>query len=314
MTNAPDDRRFAPLDHAVLCGDAFELSTALASSSIDLLITSPPYWGARSYGLCHQDGLDEQWAAKGGQDVPSWEWYRRRGGVLGLEPRPEWYVEHLVELMEAHRRVLKPTASVWVIIGDAYFARWGSLRDRGRGGMGGPTRTRRRIPSGGWRHDKQMLLLPARFAIAMQARGWVVRNDVIWSKPNPTPQPVADRLALTHEHLLHFVQRTGGGRPRYFYDRSKAEPKAYDVVRVPTGSPRAGHTATFPAELIAPRIASSSPPGGVVLDPCCGAGTALEVAAELGRVAVGFDLSPERAAAAEARLAPYRGAASLRTA
>jgi DNA modification methylase len=289
--------------HQVQCGDAFALAGELVTESVDLLLTSPPYWGARTYGQQHDEGLLERWLADGDGTAPPWDWYRRHGGVLGLEPLPEWYVEHLVELVEACRHSLKATASVWIVLGDSYFARWSSVRDEGRRGLAGTDRTRRRVPSGGWRHDKQLLLLPARFAIAMQQRGWVLRNDVIWSKPNATPQPARDRLALSHEHLLHLVQRTQGRRPQYFYDRAQAEPHGRDVVHLPTGSPRDGYTAAFPDRLIAPRIASSSPPGGVVLDPCCGAGTTLAVAAAMGRTAIGFDIDPGRAAAAAAGLA-----------
>jgi site-specific DNA-methyltransferase (cytosine-N4-specific) len=289
----------------VICADAFDASPRLPVDSVDLVLTSPPYWGTRTYGHDHDDHVLDRWAREttstGGP--PSWSWYRRCGGALGREPKPEWYIAHLVELFALLKPALKSGGSVWVNLGDSYFARWSSVRDHGRRGLGEGPRQRRRTPSGGWLHDKQLMLMPARFAIAMQDDGWVLRNDVIWHKPNATPQPAADRLAHAHEHLFHFVPRTRGGRPRYHYDRRAAEPGARDVVTVPTGSPRGAHRATFPAKLIEPRIASSCPPGGVVLDPCCGSGTAPAVAVQLGRVGIGFEVSPEFAALARARLA-----------
>src|SRR5690606_12188196 len=110
------------------------------------------------------------------------------------------------------------------------FGRWSSIRDEGRQGLGGGERLRRVTPSGGFLHDKQLLLIPARFAIAMQERGWILRNDLIWHKPHMPPRPEKDRLRLSHEHLFHFVKRQTGGRPAYYYDLDEVEAGALDVV------------------------------------------------------------------------------------
>jgi site-specific DNA-methyltransferase (cytosine-N4-specific) len=134
-----------------------------------------------------------------------------------------------------------------------------------------------------------LLLIPARFAIAMQERGWILRNDLIWYKPNATPRPGGDRLKLSHEHFFHFVKKPPAGRATYYYAAAHAEPRANDVVVVNVAAGEDGHTATFPHALIEPRILTSSPPGGVVLDPFCGTGRALEVAKRFGRHTVGFD-------------------------
>src|SRR5439155_6847976 len=144
-----------------------------------------------------------------------------------------------------------------------------SIRGRGRQGLDDSERLRRRTPSGGYRHDKQLLLIPARFAIAMQDAGWILRNDLIWSKPHVAPRPEKDRLRLAHEHFFHFVKRAKVGRPKYFYDISHVEEGARDVVTVNVRSGLNGHTATFPEDLISPRILSSCPSGGTVLDPFC---------------------------------------------
>ena len=273
--------------------DALEGLASLAPASIDLICTSPPYWGQRTYDQSHNEHVLDAWrrAGENPRACPPYGWYRERGGVLGLEPYPEWYVAHLVEIFTAARGALKPSASVWVNLGDTYFARWSSIRPAGRQGLAGEARSRRRTPSGGWLHDKQLLLLPARFAIAMQDTGWILRNDLIWSKPHVAPRPERDRLRLSHEHLFHFVQRTKGGRPSYFYELQGAEVGALDVVSVASSNGTSDHPATFPDALIRPRISTSCPVEGLVVDPFCGRGTTLAVALELGRNAIGFDVS-----------------------
>lgn len=274
-------------------GDAYDLMKALPAASVDLLITSPPYWGHRTYERDHNWNVLAEWLALGrsSSEVPDYDWYRRNGGLLGLEPLPEWYVHHLVQILDQAKLCLKPQGSLWINVGDTYFARWASIREKGRQGLGDTARDRRRTPMGGYRQEKQLLLVPARFAIAMQDQRWILRNDLIWYKPNVPPRPESDRLRLAHEHFFHFVKRPKIGRAKYFYDIRYAELGATDVVTYYVRSGQDGHTATFPEELIKPRILSSCPAGGLVLDPFCGTGRALAVAVESGRSAVGFDLS-----------------------
>ena len=285
----------------VACGDSYELLGRLPANSVDLLITSPPYWGHRTYDRDHNWEIHNEWSAAHKDrpkdaTPPPYDWYRKHGGVLGLEPFPEWYVAHLVEIMELGRKSLKATGSMWINIGDTYFARWASIRENGRQGLGSNPRIRRRTPMGGFRQEKQLLLIPSRFAIAMQDRRWILRNDLIWYKPNIAPRPETDRLRLAHEHFFHFVLRPSEGRAKYYYDMSQVEPRARDVVTCNTQRGESGHSATFPAELITPRICSSSPPGGVVLDPFCGTGRALTIAAAHGRNVIGFEINPKFAA------------------
>ncbi len=281
-------------------GDAYDLLATLAPASVDLLLTSPPYWGHRTYAATHNWDTLKAWKATRPKpdEIPSYDWYRAAGGVLGLEPLPEWYVSHLVEILERARPALKPGASMWINVGDTYFARWASIRQKGRQGLGDNPRERRRTPMGGYRQEKQLLLIPARFAIAMQDRRWILRNDLIWYKPNVPPRPETDRLRLAHEHFFHFVLRPKEGRAKYFYDLSHVEARATDVVTYNVRAGQDGHSATFPSELVLPRILSSSPKGGVVVDPFCGTGRALRVAAAAGRSAIGFELNPEYASRA----------------
>jgi len=283
-----------PPTATLLCGDAFDLISQLPKNSVDLLITSPPYWGLRTYSGDHNWDVLKEWSreAGGSEAAPPYDWYRERGGVLGLEPHPDWYVAHLTEFFDRAKSVVKPSGSVWVNVGDTYFARWASIREKGRQGLGGHARTRRRVPMGGYRQEKQLLLIPSRFAIAMQERRWILRNDMIWYKPNVPPRPEKDRLRLSHEHFFHFVHRPTTGRAKYFYDLSYAERPGNDVVTCFVRRGEADHTATFPEQLIAPRILTSCPVGGTVFDPFAGTGRALAVAFRNGMNAIGFEIWP----------------------
>lgn len=285
-------------------GDAFDLVDTVSEDSVDLVLTSPPFWGLRSYGLDHSDEIAQEWIAQGGSTAsgPDYFWYRGAAGILGLEPYPHWYVSHLIEFFARIKRILKRTGSVWVNLGDTYFARWGSIRDNGRQGFEAGRR-RRRTPSGGYLCDKQMLLIPARFAIAMQDEGWVLRNDLIWHKPNVLPRPELDRLRLSHEHWFHFVLRQPRGRPRYFYDIGSCEAGSRDVVICLTANGKSGHTATFPPALIRPRILSSCPVGGLMLDPFCGTGRAIVECLSVGRRGLGFEISQTYATLAATNIA-----------
>jgi DNA modification methylase len=274
-----------------LQGDAFDLLDFLPDDSVDLFITSPPYWGLRTYGLPHNWNIDKEWKALGNtiHECPPYDWYRRNGGVLGLEATPEWYVSHLAEILSKLWRSLKPSGSFWLNIGDTYFARWSSIRPEGRQGLGGQERFRRKTPMGGFRQEKNLLLIPSRVAIALQEFRWILRNDLILFKPNVPPRPDTDRLRLTHEHFFHFVKRPSEGRAKYYYDKASTEPGDADVITCNVRAGENGHTATFPPDLIRPRILSSSPKCGIVVDPFCGSGRALAEAVSLGRRAIGFD-------------------------
>ena len=275
----------------IIQGDAFRLVDELKDDSVDLIITSPPYWGHRTYGLDHNWDILREWETDAPRSqAPSWEWYRDHGGVLGLEPIPEWYVSHLVSFFRLAKSKLKLNGSIWINVGDTYFARWSSIRDKGRQGLGDNRRVRRRTPMGGYLQEKQLLMIPSRFAIGMQDDRWILRNDLIWFKPNVPPRPEKDRLRLSHEHFFHFVMRPTEGRAKYHYDLSKVEGCGLDVVECNAQPGKNGHSATFPNDLIKPRILSSCPPNGVVLDPFCGTGSAVRCAAELGRRAIGFEL------------------------
>lgn len=276
-------------------GDAYDAIDLLPDASVDLVLTSPPYWGLRTYGFKHDWDIASKWEAEGHdlEEKPGYEWYRANGGVLGLEPTPEWFVSHLAEILHKFWRALKPGGSMWINVGDTYFARWSSIRDEGRQGMAGEKRVRRKTPMGGFRQEKNLLLIPARFAIELQARRWILRNDLIWFKPNVPPRPDRDRLRMAHEHFFHFVKRPKEGRAKYFYDLAHVEAGGMDVVTINARPGDNGHSATFPHELISPRILSSSPVGGVVVDPFAGTGRTVVEAVSLGRRGIAIELAPK---------------------
>lgn len=290
-------------EHYVAHADAYDFLSTLPSNAVDLVLTSPPYWGHRSYGMEHNwDILDDWRRTNTTAAAPTYAWYRDHGGVLGLEPLPEWYIAHLVEIFDLTKNLLKPDGSLWINLGDTYFARWSSIRENGRQGLSDQDRARRRTPMGDYRQEKQLLLIPARFAIAMQSRRWILRNDLIWYKPNIPPRPEKDRLRLSHEHFFHFVKRPKEGRAKYYYDLTKVEEDGNDVVICNAARGQDEHTATFPKKLIEPRILSSCPPGGVVVDPFCGSGRTLAVALANGRRAWGCDLVTDYALSAKRQL------------
>ena len=272
-------------------GDAFQLIEELENESVDLIITSPPFWGHRTYGLDHNWNILREWEKDHDRwNAPTWEWYRDHGGVLGLEPIPDWYVAHLVDFFSKAKYKLRDKGSMWINVGDTYFARWASIRDDGRQGLGNNPRIRRKTPMGQYLQEKQLLLIPSRFAIAMESNRWILRNDLVWFKPNIPPRPEKDRLRLSHEHFFHFVKRPTQGRPKYYYDLSFAEDSQFDVVECHARPGKNGHSATFPEEIIRPRILTSCPVRGLVLDPFCGSGAAIRCAEESGRQAIGFEL------------------------
>ena len=141
----------------VLEGDAYDLLRGVPAKSVDLIITSPPYWGHRTYEQ-QFDWKRFKDKARANSTIPSYQDYRLEGGVLGLEPLPDWYVAHLAEILDAAQVCLKPHGNLWINVGDTYFSRWSSIRQRGRQGLGDQTRERRQTPMGGYRQEKQHLV------------------------------------------------------------------------------------------------------------------------------------------------------------
>ncbi len=253
-------------------GDALKIIRQLPDEFVDCVVSSPPYYGQRDYGVKAQ---------------------------IGLELQPQAYIQKLVNVFSEVKRILKPGGSVWVNIGDTYWS--GKGRSHGVDKKQKNRRFLRPQDRTGVRPlctPKQLLLIPHRFAIAMQEAGWIVRNDNIWNKMNPTPDPTRDRSSSSHEYVFHFVKSR-----RYYYNFKKVavpsngqkkEKSPASVWNVATATNFKKHIAVFPPGLIRIPVLSSLPKKGVLLDPFCGSGTALEFALEqkIGKRLIGIDVSP----------------------
>jgi len=185
----------------IYCGDAFEFLETWADECIDCCVTSPPYWGLRDYGV---------------------------EGQLGLEKTPEEYVSKMVKIFAEVKRVLKNEGTLWLNLGDSYAGNCSQASSGGRAGFGNP---RERIvnrgkdrstdkwsysncPAQGVLKPKDLCGIPWRVALALQADGWYLRSDIIWSKPNPMPESVTDRPTKAHEYLFLMSKN-----PNYYYDQ-----------------------------------------------------------------------------------------------
>ncbi len=305
----------------IYVGDCLEIMRGWPDGFVQTCVTSPPYWGLRNYGVI---------------------------GQLGLEKTPQEYVENMVAVFREVRRILRDDGTCWLNLGDSYVSVPGSqtqgdnglLADRAivkaraqvrdgkaRSGMGAPNRP----PSVDGLRPKNIVGIPWRVAFALQADGWYLRQDIIWSKPNPMPESVTDRCTKAHEYIF-LLAKSG----RYFYDaeaikeKMAVEPHSRNnkldesrndhdqmdkiwgadgmrnkrsVWTVTTKPFSEAHFATFPEDLIAPCILAGSPKGGTVFDPFMGAGTTALVAAKYDRQFIGTELNAEYVQIAEARIA-----------
>lgn len=237
----------------------------------DCVVTSPPFYGQRDYGV---------------------------KGQIGLEKTPYEYVAKLATTFSALRNVLQTTGSLWVNIGDTYWNGRGEHRgkDHKQQARRFGLRPQDRPGDGRLCKNKQLLLIPHRFAIAMQERDWIVRNDNVWVKPNPIPDQVADRCSMSHEYVFHFVTQRF-----YYFNRKGVGRKStrgtdmppLDTWEVPLSKGRADHKATFSEELVRIPILATTPPGGIVLDPFGGSGTSLLFARRHGYRSIGIDIKRE---------------------
>lgn len=250
--------------YRLLVGDCREMLRTLPDESVHCVVTSPPYWGLRDYGVpqtvwggdpdCdHEWGQQERGRRK--DVLPSEQSAAGRLGTheratglndggrfcvrcgawlgqLGLEPTPELYVEHMVEIFREVRRVLRGDGTLWLNLGDTYNAYNGN-----RGTESRYAGDRRKIgepmfpPGHGLMvptlKPKDLIGLPWRVAFALQADGWYLRSDIIWAKPNPMPESVTDRPTKAHEYVFLLSKS-----PRYYYDAEAVAEEAINAGRV----------------------------------------------------------------------------------
>lgn len=259
----------------IIVDDCLSALRTLPEKTFNTCVTSPPYFGLRDYGV---------------------------EGQLGLEETPEEYIMNLVNVFEEVRRVLRDDGTLWLNLGDSYAG-----SGRGRNGDGTSAATGKQATNRGSAEGvlvktktpsckpKDLIGIPWMLAFALRDAGWYLRQDIIWAKPNPMPEPVKDRCVKAHEYIFLFSKS-----PKYFFDheavlentttdRTRTKRSVWSVV------PKAfkgAHFATFPTELITPCVLAGSPIGGKVLDPFGGSGTTGLVAARNGRDAVLCELNP----------------------
>jgi DNA modification methylase len=307
-------------------GDAQAVLAGMPGQSANCIVTSPPYWGKRDYGVA---------------------------GQYGHEDNPTAYVETMRDVFREVRRVLADDGTCWLNLGDSYSASGGGATGM-HAYLGEHITTHRASGLG----TKNLLGLPWRVAFALQDDGWILRNAVIWHKPNAMPESVRDRLSCRHELLFLLVKQ-----PAYWFDldpirvppaadtrREHQEPRTRppgrsdrctrppkygpgtrevttarrygtgrhstshrrahpngrnpgDVWSIPTRPYSGPHFAAYPIDLPLRCIAAGCKPGGTVLDPFTGSGTTGLAAIQLDRRFTGIDLSPDFARLAAGRLA-----------
>jgi DNA modification methylase len=232
-------------DFTLLHGGALEALRALPDECAQTVVTSPPYWGLRTYGHWSMQtlwgGAWDDFRPPRGRRRRAWQFRlawraAERGGVfsrdrrtwlgaLGLEPTPQLYIAHVVDVFRELRRVLRRDGTAWLVLGDSYTSGgrdWREDDEGGPGGRGMARGLRPRTPTG--LKPKDLCMIPARVAIALQEDGWWLRKDIIWDKPNAMPESVTDRPSSSHEHVLLLARG-----PRYRYDQDAVrEPYKYD--------------------------------------------------------------------------------------
>lgn len=219
----------------ILIGDVRVRLAELAADSVDCVVTSPPYWGLRDYGV---------------------------DGQIGMEPTLGEHIEVMVDVFREIRRVLKPTGTVWLNYGDCYATSPNGRSAADTKAAGNDDRTFRDKPfstvgpinrgkriergSGRWGggnvsdatlKPKDLCMIPNRLAIALQEAGWWVRSEIIWAKPNPMPESITDRPATAHEKVFMLTKSA-----RYWYDAKAVRQAAAESSEARWAQDVAGQT------------------------------------------------------------------------
>lgn len=315
----------------ILQGDALTKLKELPEKSINMVMTSPPYWALRDYGVEKQ---------------------------LGLEQTFDEYIKKLCDIFDQVKRVLKNDGVIFVNIGDCYAGNMGKKSGWTDNKLGfgkeeaikkgvcltKKTKIIHQLP------QKGLVQIPHRFAIEMCSRGWILRNTIIWYKNNVMPSSAKDRFTIDFEYVFFFVKNkkyffetqyephiTQENRPygcvrerKYGYDSkyNKIHYKKYSIrqkrggntnpdFRNPQGRNKRtvwnintkpfkeAHFAVYPEELCETPIKAGCPKEGIVLDPFFGSGTTGVVALKQRKKFIGIELNPEYIEIAKKRLKPY---------
>jgi site-specific DNA-methyltransferase (adenine-specific) len=359
--------------NTILLGDALKVLQKLPRESINMVITSPPYWALRDYGSsaeCVWDGKKDcrhDWASNKfrlhsgrGNCQKNAKYSEQKNipdkifihnicskcgawrGQLGLEPTFELYIKHLCDVFEEVKRVLTKDGTCWVNLGDTFSGSGNGTNDyrtEASKSISGKRFDYNMMFQGKQKREFQLLpskslcLIPFRFAIEMQKRGWIIRNVIIWHKPNCMPTSVKDRFTVDFEYLFFFVKNK-----RYYFEQQREPHKLESIKRtkykwnghrepgssyagmnikkmchpngrnkrcvwsISTGSFRGAHFAVYPPELIETPIKAGCPENGTILDPFFGAGTTGLVALKQEKRFIGIELNPKYIKIAKKRL------------
>ena len=255
-----------PSQWTLYCGQAAEALRLVAEASVDCVVTSPPYFWLRDYQV---------------------------DGQIGQEDSVAGYISAINDVMEEVFRVLKPSGTLFLNLGDTYYSGKGKSHGVDKKSSKRRFGLRAVDKSGGLDiglKRKSVIGIPWRVATEMCQNNWVLRSPIIWHRTKSLPEPVQDRPARGYEFIFLFVKDR-----HYFFDKSKlpCDSGAEDVWSIharprPNG---AKQTAPFPDELVVQCLAVGCPPGGVVLDPFCGSGTTMRVALRDGHPAIGVELN-----------------------
>lgn len=206
------------MSYRVLLGDCRQLLATLPARSVQTCVSSPPYYGLRNYETEGQPWPAMSYVPMAGLppvEVPAWT------GELGGEPTPEMFVAHVVAVYAALRPALKDNGTIWVNLGDSYATKpngpslakstlMGGIKPHAQVRLAHAKRSKR-LPTG--LQHKDLMGIPWRVAFALQADGWVLRQDIIWHKPNPMPEPVKDRCTKAHEYFFLLSKQ-----PKYYFN------------------------------------------------------------------------------------------------
>ena len=356
----PLRKKVKEITNKVFLGDSREVLKEFPDKCIDTCITSPPYWGLRDYGTSTWVGGDKDCShrrdtKKSDKCITGHKNFDEMLGVgdaiykseckrcgakridsqIGLEEEVNDYIEQLVDVFGEVHRILKDDGTVWLNLGDSYSGSTGKS-----GGVSKIQSVKRQVDTGSigslrpakvaGLKRKDLIGVPWRAEFALQKDGWYLRQDIIWHKPNPMPEPAKDRCVKSHEYIFLLSKN-----PQYYFDADSikepsitpntgtswkqrkldGEPmrhglqgaaavgagnfKTYEkrnkrsVWTVPTKPYAGAHFATFPPELITDCIIAGSREGGIVLDPFMGSGTIAEYSKRLGRLYTGVELNEE---------------------
>jgi len=343
------------------CGDVLATLKSLPSESAQCCVTSPPYWGLRDYGTATWVGGNincehkapprsstiikgsankksgpnqiEQFGDQFWGDCPKCG-AKRIDNQIGLEKTPEEYVIKMVKLFKEFRRVLKSDGTLWLNLGDSYNAYKANTGDTEYTGIS--NRPTHRKKGHGLEcktlKPKDLVGIPWMVAFALRADGWYLRQEIIWSKPNPMPEAVKDRCTKSHESLFLLSKNQ-----KYYYDADAISEKTYwngksgdknyrpgiEGGRIDSGMNSGGekdsrnkrsvwtintepypeaHFATFPLKLIEPCIRAGTKKGDTVLDPFMGSGTTGYLCEMLDRKWIGIELNQKYCDLAKKRI------------